>query len=301
MIDAARDGKLKALWTIGYDVFLTNPNANETDKAIRSLELVIIQDMFMNETAREFGSVFFPVASSFEKDGTFMNAERRVQRVRKAVQPRGNARSDWEIICGLAKAMGKGQFFDFYSPEEIWNEIRSVWNAGAGISYDRIEGNGLQWPCFNEDDPGTEILHIDGFEKGESAELRRIEYRPTAEIISEEFPFLLTTGRSLYQFNAGTMTVRTSNKDLHPTDLLLINPLDAEIQGFTNGDSVRVISHYGEAILPLQLSTTVNKGELFATFHTPEIFLNRITSSNRDRNVHSPEYKITAVRVERLP
>ena len=300
MMDAARNGTLKALWTIGYDVFLTNPNANKTAAAMRSLELVIIQDMFLSETAREFGHVFFPAASSFEKDGTFMNAERRVQRVRKVIEPRGKTRSDWVIICGLAKAMGKGEFFDFHSAEEIWNEVRSVWKAGAGITYKRIERDGLQWPCFSENDPGTEILHIDAFGKGEGTGLRRIIYQPTPEIISEEFPFLLMTGRSLYQFNAGTMTSRTLNTDLRPRDLLLINPLDAEKLLLNSGESVRLVSHYGEAVLPLELSTTISEGELFTTFHTPEIFLNRVTSSNRDRHVDSPEYKVTAVRIEKL-
>ncbi|HSK74330.1 MAG TPA: molybdopterin-dependent oxidoreductase, partial [Pyrinomonadaceae bacterium] len=134
MMDAAANGKLKALWAIGYDVFLSNANAAETEKAFRSMELVIVQDLFLNETAREFAHVFFPACSSFEKDGTFMNAERRVSRVRKAVEPRGNSRSDWEIICDLARAMGKGEHFDFHSPEEIWNEIRAVWKAGYGIT-----------------------------------------------------------------------------------------------------------------------------------------------------------------------
>ena len=300
MVDAARDGKLKALWTVGYDVFLTNANANETEKAMRSIDLVIIQDMFLNETAREFGSVFFPVASSFEKDGTFMNAERRVQRVRKVIEPRGSSKTDWEIVCDLARAMGKHQFFDFQSAEEIWDEVRAVWPDARGITYERIEENGLQWPCFSGDDAGTEVLHIDTFGKAERTELRRIKYRPTPEIVSDEFPLLLTTGRSLYHFNAGTMTCRTPNSELRPTDLLLMNPVDAEILDLENGESVRLSSHYGEAMLPLQFSSSVKKGELFATFHTAEIFLNRITSPNQDRYVRAPEYKVLAVRVDKL-
>lgn len=300
MIDAARDGKLKALWTIGYDLFLSSANANETERALRSLELVIIQDMFMNETAREFGHVFFPAASSFEKDGTFMNGERRVQRVRKVIEPRGNSRSDWEIICHLARAIGKNEFFEFHSAEEIWNEVREVWKAAAGITYDRIEQEGLQWPCLDEDDPGAQTLHVNSFEKAVRTELRRIKYRPTPETVSVEFPFLLTTGRSLYQFNAGTMTLRTPNRELRPSDVLLINPLDAETLGLKTGESIRVTSCYGEAILPLELSSIVKAGELFTTFHTPEIFLNRVTSSNRDRYTQAPEYKVVAVRVESL-
>lgn len=300
MIDAARDGKLKALWTIGYDLFLSSANANETERALRSIDLVIIQDMFMNETAREFGHVFFPAASSFEKDGTFMNGERRVQRVRKVIEPRGKSRSDWEIICDLAGAMGESKFFDFHSAEEIWNEVRQVWKAARGITYDRIEHEGLQWPCLNEDDPGAQTLHVDSFEKSVRTELRRIKYRATPETISVEFPFLLTTGRSLYQFNAGTMTARTPNLELRPSDVLMMNPSDAETLRLTTGQSLRVRSSYGEAILPLQISAAVKTGELFATFHTPEIFLNRVTSSHRDRYTQAPEYKVVAVRVESL-
>lgn len=300
MMDAARDGKLKAMWVIGYDIFLSNANANETERAMRNVELVIIQDMFMNETAREFGHVFFPAATSFEKDGTFMNGERRVQRVRKAIEPRGNSKSDWEIVCDLARTMGKGEFFDFHSPEEIWDEIRTVWNGAAGITYDRIKQDGLQWPCFSEDDPGTEILHTDAFGDGTRTELRRIKYRPTAEIVSDEFPLLLNTGRSLYHFNAGTMTERTPNLELRPTDLLMVNPFDAENLLLIDGESVRLSSRYGEAELPIQITNAIRQGELFATFHTPEIFLNRVTSPFRDRYVQSPEYKVTAVRIERI-
>ena len=299
MMDAASAGKFKALWTVGYDVFLTNANASETERAMRSLELVIIQDMFMNVTAREFGTVFLPAASSFEKDGTFMNAERRIQRVRKVVEPRGASRSDWEIICDLARAMGKETFFDFHSAEEIWNEVRAVWSAASGITYDRIEQQGLQWPCVDGDDPGTEVLHARTFGKQERTKLRRIEYRPTPEITSDEYPFLLTTGRSLYHFNAGTMTLRTPNSELRPVDLLLMHPSDAERLLLTSGEPVRITSRYGEATIPVEVSSNVIKGELFATFHTPGIFLNRITSSNRDRFVQSPEYKVTAVRIEK--
>ena len=135
MMDAAKDGRLKALWAIGYDVFFSNANAHETEASMKNLELCIVQDLFFNETAKKFANVFLPAVSSFEKDGTFMNSERRIQRVRKAVEPRGEAKSDWEIICALARVMGKGEYFQFETPEEIWNEVREVWPAGAGISY----------------------------------------------------------------------------------------------------------------------------------------------------------------------
>jgi formate dehydrogenase major subunit len=300
MMDEAREGTLKALWAIGYDIFLTNPNAHTTKEALQSLKLLIVQDMFMNETAREFAHVFLPAVSSFEKDGTFMNAERRVQRIRKAIEPIGSAKSDWEIICSIAKAMDKEEFFDFSSPEEIWNEVRAVWKPSNGITYERLEHGGLQWACPTQDHAGTEILHAQTFTHGERAALRRIEYKPTQETLSDEFPFLLTTGRTLYQFNAGTMTVRTNNAMFRPTDLLCISPTDALRLNLEDGERARVISRYGEAVLPIDINDAMKTGELFATFHTPEVFLNYITSPHRDSYVQAPEYKVTAVRIEKL-
>src|SRR6266511_2675445 len=211
MMDAASNGKLKALWAIGYDIALTNPDANATAQSLNSLEFVIVQDMFLNRIAHEWGNVFFPVASSFEREGTFMNSERRIQRVRKVIQAPGEAKADWEIICELARAMGKGEFFDFHSPEQIWEEIRSVWKAGHGISYARLENGGLQWPCPTEDHPGTTVLHTKSFSRGARAPLKQIEFAASDETESPEYPFLLITGRTLYQFNAGTMTMRTPN------------------------------------------------------------------------------------------
>jgi formate dehydrogenase major subunit len=299
MMDAAGAGKLKALWAIGYDVFLTNANAGATEHALRSLDLVIVQDMFLNETARGFGTVFLPAASSFEKDGTFMNAERRIQRIRSAIDPIVESRSDWDIICAVARAMGTGEFFDYKSAEEIWNEVRTVWPAGSGITYERLEKRGLQWPCADENDPGTEVLHEKSFPVGPKASLRRVRYRPTEETVNDEFPFLLNTGRKLYQFNAGTMTARTPNHELQPTDHLEICREDAERLQVESGQSVRVRSRYGEASMPIRITSTVRPGELFATFHFAEVFLNRVTSPHRDRYVKSPEYKVTAVRIEK--
>lgn len=301
MVDAARDGKLKALWAIGYDVFFSNANGHETEKSLSKLEFIIVQDMFMNETAERFADVFLPAATSFEKDGTFMNAERRVQRVRKVFEPRGNARADWEIVCDIAKAMDSGEHFSFGSPEEIWNEIRAVWPGGRGITYERLEKQGLQWPCLDEDDPGQEVLHSGTFSGSKTAALRRIKYRPTPEKISKEFPFLLSTGRVLEQFNAGTMTMRTPNRELRPTDRLMISPEDSSDLGFVNGETVRLESRYGEARILIEVTGKVRRGELFASFHDPKIFLNYATGPTRDRFTLAPEYKVTAVRLEKIP
>ncbi len=299
MMDQAARGEFKALWIIGYDIFLTLADSAATRRALERLELVIVQDLFLNETAREFGHLFFPAASAFEKDGTFMNSERRVQRVRKAVDPLGDAQPDWQIICALAKTMGHRQGFSFENAESIWDEVRELWPEGKGLSYRRLERGGLQWPCASEEDPGTQILHATSFSHGPKAALRRIDYTPTPEVTNDAYPFLLSTGRNLYQFNAGTMTMRSVNAQLRPSDMVEISLADAERLGIVQGDEVRMRSRTGEATLRAHLSASVKPGELFATFHDPRVFLNRLTSSQRDRFVQTPEYKVTAVKLER--
>jgi formate dehydrogenase major subunit len=300
MMDASLEGRFKALWAIGYDVLLTNPNASLTEQALRSMECVIVQDIFLNETAKKFGTVFFPACSSFEKDGTFMNAERRIQRVRKAIEPIGESKTDWEIICALAGTMGKGEHFTFRSSEEIWNEVRTVWKAASGITYPRIENQGLLWPCPSDDHPGTAILHTEVHTATKRPALRAIDFRETREITTTEFPFLLTTGRALYQFNAGTMTSRTRNVELRPKDILDISPRDAERLCLHDGECTRIRTRYGSVTLPVKISNELREGELFATFHTPEGFLNLITSPERDGITGTPEYKRIAVQIEPL-
>jgi formate dehydrogenase major subunit len=298
MMDAAEQGQFKALWAIGYDIALTNPNAEATLAALKSLDLLVVQDLFLTETARLAGTVFLPACSSLEKDGTFMNSERRIQRVRKAIEPCGESRSDWEIICQVAREMGRGASFAFQSAEEIWNEIRSVWPAGAGITYERLATGGLQWPCPTEDHPGTGILHTKILSGDSRVKLRQIKFSPTTEQISEDYPLLLVTGRSLYQFNAGTMTGRSSTAQFQPVDTVQIAPDDAQRLGISDGQPVRVHSRYGEITINARVSDGVRVGELFATFQSPDVFVNRLTSRNRDRFVQTPEYKVTAVRLE---
>jgi formate dehydrogenase major subunit len=301
MLEAAQTGSFKVLWAIGYDIMLTNPNAHETRRALKEMDLVIVQDLFLNQTAIEFGDLFLPAASSFEKDGTFMNGERRIQRIRKAVNPQGEARSDWEIVCDVARAMGHGDQFNYQSAEEIWDEVRSLWNEGAGISYDRLDQlGGLQWPCYDENDPGMGVMHADHFSHGKTTPLRRIEYVAPPEITNDEFPFLLTTGRNLYQYNAATQTNRTANAGMHTTDYLNVSKPDARRLNLRDGETVRLRSRQGTATLPVQISDTVKPGELYATFHSVRVFLNEITSSHRDRYTKTPEYKVTAVCLEKV-
>lgn len=297
MLESAGQGSLKAMWAIGYDVYFTNSNAAATRKSFQEMQLVIVQDLFLNETAREFAHVFLPACSSFEREGTFMNAERRVQRVRAALQPLGHSKPDWQIIQELARAMGKPEGFEFESAEEIWEEVRKVWKPGAGMSYARLDEGGLQWPCPSEEHRGTQVLHSERFPIGDRAYLKRIEFVPSPEVTTREYPFILNTGRTLYQFNAATMTGRTLNSQLRPTDTLDMNPADASRLGLRSGQMVTVKSSHGEAHLPLRLDRGIREGELFATFHSRDVFLNLVTSPAKDRTVDTPAYKVTAVNV----
>jgi formate dehydrogenase major subunit len=297
MIDAARSGRLKALYVIGYDIFASLAQSHETAAALSRLELIIVQDLFLNETARAFGHVFLPAVSSFEKDGTFMNSERRIQLLRRAIAPRGDALDDGEIVCRLAAALGHGAQFATSQANAVWNEIRRLWPAGAGVSYDRLATRGLQWPCVDEGDPGTMVLHAARFAQGVHAALERIEYRPTSERSDADYPFLLTTGRNLHQFNVGTMTGRTAQQVLRPTDTLDMHPYDARQLDLRDGMPLRVESRYGEAVLPLRITDAVAPGQLFASIHDPALALNRVTGPLRDSVTAAPEYKVTAVRV----
>ena len=298
MLDAAVTGELRALWVVGYDVALTNPCASETARALAALDLVVVQDLFMTETARAHAHVVLPACASFERDGTFMNAERRIQRVRRALPAPGHSRPDWMIVRDVARAMGHGAAFDYPTVEAIWDEIRQVWPAGRGITYARLEDGGLCWPCPDETHLGTEVLHRDAFGAGPRARLAPVTYAPTPECRTADFPMVLMTGRTLHAFNAGTMTDRTPNHVLRPADLLDVSPLDARRFGLEEGRAVRVTSRHGSAVLPVHVTDRVHEGQLFATFHTRAAFVNRVTSPWRDETTGTPEYKVTAVRLE---
>lgn len=300
MMDAAGAGKLKALWAVGYDLYPTLANATSTADSLARLELLIVQDLFLTESARAFGHVFLPAASVFEKDGTFMNADRRVQRIRQAVAPPGGARPDWRIVCDLARHMGQSAHFGFDSVQAIWDEVRTVWPGGAGLSYARLDGDSPQWPCPDEAHAGTPVLHTEAFPIGKQAALRTIAFVPTDEVTGADFPMLLTTGRTLHHFNAGTMTYRTPQARLLDSDYLDISPDDGARLGIAGHDLVRVCSRYGEAVLPARLNSNVKPGTLFATFHLPRLMLNRVTSPWRDTVTKAPEYKVTAVRLEKV-
>lgn len=226
-----------------------------------------------------------------------MNGERRVQRVRAVLPPPGEARTDQAILCALAARLGQAPAFAYPGPEAVWDEVRALWPAVAGITYARLEARGLQWPCPDEAHPGTEVLHGATFPLGPKAILRPLEWTPSAQRRGEGYPFILNTGRSLYHFNAGTMTGRTRNREWEPDDLLELHPQDAAVLHLASGARVRVESRYGAFLAEVRVTERVRPGEPFATFHNPETFLNRATGPGRDSRTHTPEYKRTAVRI----
>lgn len=300
MMDAACECRLKAMWITGYDTFFTLPDAGTMEKRFENLEFVVVQDMFMTATAEQFGDVFFPAACSFEKDGTFTNSERRIQRIRPVSSPPGEARADWEIVCLVAAAMGKEELFSYGSAEEIWNEIRQAWKTVYGITYERLQKGGIQWPCPSITHPGTPVLHTEHFPVNGKVRLETIDYSPSPERTSPEFPFTLITGRELYHFNAGNMTYRTPNAALCPTDTLWLHPDDAGQMSVADSDPVKLISRYGQTVLPVHVTSLVEKGSVFSAFSAAGIFVNKVTSPFRDNYVQTPAYKITAVRIEKI-
>jgi formate dehydrogenase major subunit len=300
MLDAANAGTLHALWVVGWDILQTQPNTTATEHALAHLDMLVVQDLFLNETARQHAHIFLPTCSTFEKDGTFMNGERRVQRVRRAIEPIGNTRPDWDIVTAVAHAMGNGHQFGFTHPAQIWDEIRRVWPAGAGMSYSRLDApGGLQWPCPTEDHPGTTVLHTNAFAAlRPTATLHQVTDRPSPEQPDPGYPFLLITGRALDQFNAGTMTRRSLTNQFRTTDTLDISAADATRIGIGNGELVDISSRYGATTLRARVSPRVGPGQLFATFSDPDTHLNRLTGPHRDRVTNTPEYKRTMVRVQ---
>ncbi len=294
MLDMALYGKVKAMYVMGEDPVLTDPDANHVRKALDSLEFMVVQDLFMTETAK-YADVFLPAACYAEKDGTFTNTERRVQRVRKAVKPPGECRVDWEIVCDLAKRMGYEM--NYRSAEEIFAEIRSLTPIYAGITYERIDETGLQWPCPTTDHPGTKVLHVSTFPRGKGL-LQGIEYEPPAELTNEEYPILLTTGRMLYHYNV--MTRYSNNLDtLCPHELAEINQVDAAKIGVCTGDKIKIASRRGEIMSRVKITDKVPPGIIFMTFHYKESPVNELTNSAYDPVTKTAEYKVSAVRIEK--
>jgi predicted molibdopterin-dependent oxidoreductase YjgC len=261
----------------------------------RQTDLLIVQDIFLTETAR-LADVVLPSACFAEKDGTFTNTERRVQRIRKAVPAPGQAKANWQIISGLSTKMGYPM--SYASAEEIMKEIALVTPSYAGITYERIEKEGLQWPCPNTDHPGTRFLHKDRFSRGRGL-FHAIEYIPPAEPPDSEYPLILSTGRVLYHYHTGTMTrLAKGSMERCPESLVEIHPFDAERRGIQDGQAVKVTSRRGTLRAKAKVTTRSDQGMIFMNFHFHEAAVNLLTNQALDPIGKIPEYKVCAVRVE---
>lgn len=296
MLDVAIDGQFKALYCEGEDIAQSDPNTQHVTHALESMECVIVQDLFLNETAM-YAHVFLPGSSFLEKNGTFTNAERRISRVRKVMSPK-NGYEDWEITQMLSNALGYKM--DYSHASDIMDEIARLTPTFKGVSYKKLDELGsIQWPCNDEHPLGTPTMHIDEFVRGKGKFIIT-EYVPTSEKVTQKYPLILTTGRILSQYNVGAQTRRTKNVAWHEEDLVEIHPHDAEERGIQSGDWVGIVSRSGETVLRAQITERVQPGVIYTTFHHPESGANVITTDNSDWATNCPEFKVTAVQVNKV-
>ncbi len=296
MFDASIDGSFKGLYIQGEDIAQSDPDTQHVTHALEALECVVVQDIFLNETAK-FAHVFLPGSSFLEKNGTFTNAERRISRVRK-VMPALAGKEDWEATMALSNALGYPM--NYKHPSEIMDEIAQLTPTFTGVSYDKIdELESIQWPCNDGAPEGTPVMHVEEFVRGKG-NFVVTEYVPTEERTTSKYPLILTTGRILSQYNVGAQTRRTPNNAWHSEDRLEIHPHDAENRGIKEGDWAGVTSRAGETVLRATLTERVQPGVVYTTFHFPESGANVITTDNSDWATNCPEYKVTAVQVSRV-
>jgi formate dehydrogenase alpha subunit len=309
MTQAMIEGRIEALWIMGENPVISDPNSNHARKALENVNFLVVQDIFLTETA-ELADVVLPAAVFAEKEGTFTNTERRVQRVRQALQPPKGALDDLTIIQLISSRMDYGQeLIPYHSlpgrqrnltakAEEVFNEISQAWPALAGINYRRLENSGIQWPCPSADHPGTSILFEDGFPIGRAG-FMPVSWKGSEELPDAEYPFILTTGRVLYQYHTGTMTRRS--KVLETADqgpFIEINPSDAEALHIEDGVQVRVISRRGKIMLPARVTSGISPGVTFIPFHYKEAAANLLTNDALDPISKIPEAKVCAIRIE---
>lgn len=294
MFDAALDGSFKGLYCVGEDIVQSDPNTQHVTAALEHMECVVVQDIFLNETAK-FAHVLLPGSSFLEKDGTFTNAERRISRVRKVMPPLAGL-ADWEVTMKFSSALGYPM--DYGHPEQIMKEIASLTPSFAGVTYEKIDRyHSLQWPCNdNTVEAGTSLMHVDRFVRGKG-KFFNTQYVPTDEKITLKFPLILTTGRVLSQYNVGAQTRRTENSQFYSEDRLEIHPHDAHERGIKPDDWVGIQSRAGQTVLRAVVTEAVQPGVVYTTFHFPESGANVITTDNSDWATNCPEYKVTAVQV----
>jgi formate dehydrogenase major subunit len=295
MLDEAVEGTFKALYIQGEDIAQSDPDTQHVTAGLRAMECVVIQDIFLNETAK-YAHVFLPGSSFLEKDGTFTNAERRINRVRRVMSPLGGL-ADWEATCALSNALGFPM--QYAHPSEIMDEIAALTPSFAGVSYAKLDALGsIQWPCNDQAPEGTPMMHVDRFVRGKG-HFMLTEYVPTEERTGARFPLILTTGRILSQYNVGAQTRRTENSRWHEEDLLEIHPFDAESRGVNDGDLVALASRSGDIALRARISERMQPGVVYTTFHHAKTGANVITTDYSDWATNCPEYKVTAVQVRR--
>ena len=293
-LNAAHEGKVKALYVCGENPMLSDPDLTHAKESLGHLDLLVVQDILLSETA-QLAHVVLPAACFAEKDGTFSNTERRVQMVRKAVEAPGQAKADWEIISELSTKMGYPM--NYSNPEAIMKEINALTPSYAGITYDRLEKSGIQWPCPNESHPGTKFLHIDRFSRGLGL-MSAIEYKPPAEVPDKDYPFVMTTGRVLYHYHTATMS-RLSKGIMErcPESLVEIHPDDAKKLGIKDGQLAKVSSRRGVVEAKSTVTDRVPEGTIFMNFHFREAAVNLLTNPALDPICKIPEYKVCAVNV----
>jgi len=293
MLDAAVEGTFKGLYCQGEDILQSDPDTKHVAAGLAAMECVIVHDLFLNETAN-YAHIFLPGSTFLEKNGTFTNAERRINRVRKVMAPR-NGYEDWEVTQMLANAMGAG--WGYTHPSQIMEEIAMTTPSFAGVTYEKLETMGsIQWPCNDAAPQGTPLMHVDGFVRGKGRFINT-EYVATDERTGPRFPLLLTTGRILSQYNVGAQTRRTANIIWHEGDLLEVHPHDAELRGIKDRDWVRLASRAGETTLRVTVTDRVSPGVVYTTFHHPDTQANVITTDYSDWATNCPEYKVTAVQI----
>jgi formate dehydrogenase major subunit len=296
MFDAALDGTFKGLYVQGEDIAQSDPNTHHVTEALSAMECVVVQDLFLNETAR-YAHIFLPGSSFLEKDGTFTNAERRIGRVRKVMEPRTGFQ-DWEVTVLIANALGYPM--RYRHPSEIMDEIASLTPTFAGVTYEKLDRLGsVQWPCNDKAPEGTPTMHVETFVRGKGR-FFVTEYVPTTEHTTAEYPLLLTTGRILSQYNVGAQTRRTDNVIWASEDLLEIHPHDADVRGIKDGDWVGITSRVGSTVLRAEVTDRIQMGVVYTTFHFPESGANVVTTENSDWATNCPEYKVTAVEAIRV-
>jgi formate dehydrogenase major subunit len=294
MFDAALDGSFKGLYCQGEDIVQSDPNIQHVSAALEAMECIVVQDIFLNETAL-YAHVFLPGSSFLEKDGTFTNAERRISRVRKVMPPKAGY-ADWEVTVQLAKRLGYEMAYAH--PSEIMDEIARLTPTFQGVSYEKLDQLGsIQWPCHANAPLGTPIMHVGQFVRGKG-KFMITKYVATDEKVTSKFPLILTTGRILSQYNVGAQTRRTKNVTWHKEDFLELHPEDAEERAIKDGDWVGIESRAGRTVLRARISRRMQPGVVYTTFHFPESGANVITTENSDWATNCPEYKVTAVQVK---